>query len=96
MGKVILTSDRAFVYAQIVGTLSVMLLGVCASLALVFLALWAVAQFLLLLIASLVECFSQVGMLFNSADPFIRFLVLVSLAIAGYWIARKVKSVRYA
>lgn len=85
----ILTNGRAFYYAQIAGTLAILLTGVTAVLALALGAIWLVAQFVLLVFTALAACFSQMGETWQAADSFTRLLMLVCIAFAGYWIARR-------
>lgn len=90
--KTALTDARVSVYVQTAGTLSVMLLGIAASIALVMGAIWLVAQFVLLVVSALAMCFSQLGETWAAANSLTRLLMLASIAFAVYWmIARRKK-----
>jgi hypothetical protein len=89
LSKAILTNGSAFVYVQIAGTLFIMLLGIAAALALLAGAFWLVGQFILLVFSALAACFSQIGETWQAADSPTRLLMLVCIALAGYWIARR-------
>lgn len=70
------------------GYMAVLFIGILATIALCFAALWLVFQACFLALASIVEALQSIGSLYAASDPMIRFLILVALAYGAYRIAR--------
>lgn len=90
MGNMILTDRRVFLYAQAVGTLSVLLLGMTAALALVIGAIWLVSQLLLLAIESFLQAFHTVIVLYQASSSFTQLCLLLAFSFAGYYIGKRI------
>lgn len=88
-------TSRQEVAVSTIGLLVVMVIGVCASIALVLFLLWGTCQLLLLAVQSSIEALSVIGTLYATSDPFIKFCLLVSIGYIIYRLylhTRKVKS----
>lgn len=70
------------------GLLTVLFLGILACIAVIFAALWATVQIATLLLTSVIEALTSVGTTYQSADPMIRFLLLVTI---GYIVWRAMR-----
>ena len=66
-------------------------LGVLALITLVFTALWAVIQFVSLLLTSIIESLQSLDQLYVSADPFVKFLVLAGIGFVVWLIVRRMR-----
>lgn len=84
----ILTPKRQrHIYAT--GALTIITLGTCALFALCLVALWAIVELAALLLQSVLECLITVGAAYASADPLVKFLILVGIGAACYYLARR-------
>lgn len=59
-------------------------LGTLALIALVFVALWLLVELAQLLLTATVEACNTIGATYASADPLIKFLLLVALGFVVY------------
>ncbi|HVU68017.1 MAG TPA: hypothetical protein VHD63_12840 [Ktedonobacteraceae bacterium] len=84
-----LTPQRqAHIYAT--GLLTILTLGTLAAIGACLAALWALVELATLLVTSIVECCSLFGQTYASADPLVKFLLLVALGFVIYRVMRKV------
>jgi len=82
-----LTPQRqAHIYAT--GLLTILTLGTFAVIAACFAALWGVVELATLALTAIVEACNIIGQTYASADPMIRFLLLVALGLVAYKIGR--------
>lgn len=79
----ILTAQRqAHIYAT--GLLAIITLGTLALIGLCFVALWFLVELAQLLLTAIAESCAIIGQTFTTADPLVKFLILVSLAYLTY------------
>lgn len=78
---------QASVYAT--GLMTILALGTLSLIALILAALWLFVQLAALILQCVVECLTTIGYLYASADPLIKFLILVSVGFVVYRLVRK-------
>lgn len=79
--------QQAHLYAS--GALTIIILGTLALFALCLVALWAVVELAALLLQSALECLTTVGATYASADPLVKFLILVGIGAVLFYLARR-------
>jgi hypothetical protein len=79
-----LLTRRQEAYILTIGYVSIMLLGVFALVALLFMAIWLVCQFCFLLLASVLEAAQTVAALYQHSPDVIKLLLLAALAYGFY------------
>lgn len=84
MSTRILSDGKAFVYAQIAGTVSILLLGIMIAAAFLLFACWLLSQLTLSVVASIVMSCQAIGALYASSDSVARFLLLAGIAFLLY------------
>lgn len=78
---------QAHIYAS--GLLALLSLGTFALIAVCIAAFWLLIQFALLALQSIVECSHAIGTTFQSADPLVKFLMLLACGFVVYRVARR-------
>ena len=78
---------QAHIYAT--GFLVILTLGTLAAIAACLIAIWAVVQFATLLLTSIIESCTMVGQMYASADPLVKFLILVAIGFLIYQAGRR-------
>jgi glycopeptide antibiotics resistance protein len=76
-------------HATVSGMAVLLTLGTFALVALCIAAFWLLLQFVLLAFQSMVECGNAIESTFQSADPMIRFLMLLAIGFVLYRIVRR-------
>lgn len=83
-----LTPQRqAHVYAA--GLLTIITLGTFAVIAACFVALWLLVELATLLLTATVEACNTIGQTYASADPLVKFLLLVAIGFVVYHAGRR-------
>lgn len=72
------------------GAITIISIGTIGLIVACFAAIWLAFQALTLLFTSIVECCQVIGSEYAGADPFVKLLILASLAYLAYRIVRKV------
>lgn len=84
-----LTPQRqAHIYAT--GLMTIVALGTISLIALCLAALWLLIELATLIVQSVVECLTTIGTTYASADPLVKFLILVGIGFVVYRLVRKV------
>lgn len=83
-----LTPQRqAHIYAT--GLLTIITLGTFAVIAACLAALWLLVELATLLLTAMVEACNTIGQTYASADPLVKFLILVALGFVVYRAGRR-------
>lgn len=77
---------QAHIYAS--GMLTIITLGTLALIAACFAALWLLVEMATLIFTAIVESCALIGQLYTSADPLVKFLILLSISYASYRLIR--------